>query len=97
MLSINQSNEIPSGAARNNTKLFRSIGFDVAFKCPSLHLPTLCLFFSLSSTLSSVAESMGNLPRYLRRSKWFALKKMARATSGTHVGANRMRKINNYS
>lgn len=51
ILSINQSSEIPSGAARNNTKLFCSIGFDVALKCASL-LPSSLPRLSLSLTLN---------------------------------------------
>lgn len=51
ILSINQSSEIPSGAARNNTKLFCSIGFDIALKCASLPPPSSPLSFSLSCAL----------------------------------------------
>lgn len=51
ILSINQSSEIPSGDARNNTKLFCSIGFDIALKCASLLPPSSPLSFSLSCAL----------------------------------------------
>lgn len=74
ILSINQSNEIPSGAARNNTKLFCSIGFDIALKCASLLPPSAPLSFSLSlAPTSSRCSSHAKFASLFALPKWFVL------------------------